>query len=356
MVLHQIKAALEEGGLTLEESDSLLGRMTSYMEILEHARWERGFLLSMFRNTTDKKEVVKLNKLLEDQLHWWRITLLRGKLGWPIESLKPRFRNYHLTMHCDAAGGSLNSNNGYGGIVWLHTGERPWVMGKWCKDIQENKKMSWGKEFGKDMSVLEAGAILACMTACRRWLRGRPVLNICDNAGTVWGIRKGRSTNLFLYTILKAIVEIAEGLDIELRVEHANRMTNAGDRIADALSKGDIQRAKKEWGNVRPSQEKVPDTVLNWFRQPYLTRNLSQEVLAEIEKLDGKHSVIWRPSTGINYTTKDWSEIRKWYEQERKKEQTKHARADAQRKRKAAELADKIGERKKTKWWTNGNF
>ena len=280
--------------------------------------------------------------------------MLRGKEGWPIRTLKPEFPNNAVLMHCDAAGGSIGSKNGFGGIVWLQTVERPWVMGTWVDKIQKNERMHWGKEFGKDMSVLEAAAILACLTACRKWLRGRTVLNICDNAGTVWGWKKGRSNNLFLYTILKAITEVAQGLDINLRLEHANRMTSAGDRVADALSKGDMQRAKKEWGRTRPKPEKVPETVLAWTRQPSISRTLSQDILKEIKELDGEQSVILGPETGVNYSDSDWSKVRDWFMNERKKEQTKHVKQNM--KRRAEEVAEAIEIRKKTKWWTDGSF
>ena len=157
-----------------------------------------------------------------------------------------------------------------------------------------------------------------------------------------------------MYTVLKAIVEVAKGLDINLRVEHANRMTSAGDRVADALSKNDKKRAEAEWGNARPKQEKVPTVLLNWINQPKLTRTLAQDILDEIKKQDGEKSVIDQNDTGVRYTKEDWGTVRNWYINERKKEQTRHAINEKKRKRE--ELEEVTTSRKASKWWCDGTF
>ena len=350
LVLHQIKKILDKGEATLEEMDSLIGRMTSYMEVVEGGRWERGFLLPFFTHETRKSKKMKINFLVREQLMWWKCAMLIGRNGWTIRPIKPRFPSHFLNMHCDAAGGSQGTNNGFGGILWLTGARRPWTRGTWKSWIHTGEKKEWGKDFVHALSTLESLAILMSLFAFRDYVRNNAVVNWCDNSGSVFGMLKGRSCDLFLYTVNKAITDLAQGLNCRLEVRKNPRMDQPGDRVADALSKNDIARAKKDWGKVEPSMRTHSEILLKWMDNPQLSRSLGREMLLEIQRLDGVGSASIPPEMRRAPTQKEKMDAIDWYKNARAKERRTHV-MNVYKAQREEQLKELKRQRRQAKWW-----
>ena len=122
------------------------------------------------------------------------------------------------------------------------------------------------------------------MAVSHRELRGKAVRLWCDNSGFVHAMRSGSSTCLYVATISKALMEVARGLDIRFEVVKTGRMSGPGERAADALSKGDMDRAWVDIGDVREEESRqVPKVIREWIPE------LGLRILDE---LDGQQKVM----------------------------------------------------------------
>ena len=94
---------------------------------------------------------------------------------------------------------------------------------------------------------------------------------------------KGSSTCLYAATISKALFDLARGLDIRVDVAKTGRMTGPGERAADALSKGDFDRAWEDIGNIREErQRRVPRVIEEWIQDPVPDTELGKRILEEL--------------------------------------------------------------------------
>ena len=109
----------------------------------------------------------------------------------------------------------------------------------------------------------------------------------CDNIGFYWAFRNGSSRDELVYTILKAINDLADGLGIVIRVFYQRRRTELGDQIVDHLSKGESQQVESLWPEGvrwtgRPSNE-----LRRWIEKPRVMLDLGRRLLVELsETLD----------------------------------------------------------------------
>jgi hypothetical protein len=62
-----------------------------------------------------------------------------------------------------------------------------------------------------------------------------------DNSGFVWAHRRGSSRDEYIWTLAKFMVDFGRGLGVKVRLFHTGRRTSGGERIADALSKGNMK-------------------------------------------------------------------------------------------------------------------
>ena len=62
-----------------------------------------------------------------------------------------------------------------------------------------------------------------------------------DNSGFVWAHTKGSSRDDYIYTLAKCLQDFCTGIGVLVKVFHAGRRTSAGERVADALSKGNMK-------------------------------------------------------------------------------------------------------------------
>ena len=158
-----------------------------------------------------------------------------------------------------------------------------WTIFKWPQWILDEKESSLGVRFASKLSTLEGLGCLTQLAVGHKELKGLQVKIHCDNAGFVFAMSSGSSTCLYVATISKALHDLAQGLDIALRVVKTGRMSGPGERAADALSKGDMQRALLDIGTVKEKMpRRAPKTIVEWVSDPVPDPQLGHRILEEL--------------------------------------------------------------------------
>ena len=101
-----------------------------------------------------------------------------------------------------------------------------------------------------------------------------------DNIGFCYAWRKGHSRDLYIYTLTKAIRDIAKMTEIQVEVTHVLRRTDVGDEIVDNLSKNMLG---KEEMQDRGLIERPPGSNLlqKWIRQPSVLGAMGRGLVVE---------------------------------------------------------------------------
>ena len=93
---------------------------------------------------------------------------------------------------------------------------------------------------------------------------------------------KIRSRCDYAYTLAKAINDVALGLGCKVNVTKTRRCSGTGEEAADALSKGDWERA---WDNMPQKDvdpKYVPRVLLKVVANPYPYLTLGEKILGEM--------------------------------------------------------------------------
>ena len=147
--------------------------------------------------------------------------------------------NTALELHSDAAGGATGKLAQGWGVVNLLRGE--WARGTWPSYILSN---TWfrGARWGHRLTFLEgfSGVLAVPLWAAEIQEAGGAALMI-DNLGFVYASTSGCSADEIIWTLSKALADLAEGLGVPIKVFHTSRRTSFGDKVADDLSKGKVQ-------------------------------------------------------------------------------------------------------------------
>ena len=186
-----------------------------------------------------------------------------------------------VNIFTDAAGGdAAKIKNGIGGFIPPHH----WVYMPWPELIRDNRMNSLGTKFAHKLCTLEGFAALTSLASIPDIARNREVIIHCDNAGFVAVYRKKHSKCVYAYTIAKALHDVAEGLGVVVKVVKTKRCSGPGEEAADALSKGDWERA---WDNM-PLKDidpgRVPRSLLKWITNPSPDMMLGERILSDMSK------------------------------------------------------------------------
>ena len=268
---------LESRGATLADMMTLLGKLNHYMTLVQ-GRHERGFLYAAIKGMEDMKSWVKLDELAIMQLWWWVVNLRVVQHG-GASLADPLEHNVAgaLVLHSDAAGGGSNKWKGWG-CYCPEKGEV--VRGEWPNFILKDNLYK-NEKWGSKLTLLEGYAALMAFVT---WLpevkrRGAVELRV-DNIGFCYAWRKGHSRDLYIYTLTKAIRDIARMTEIQVEVTHVLRRTDVGDEIVDNLSKNMLG---KEEMQVRGLVERPPGSSLlqKWIRQPSVLGAMGRGLVVE---------------------------------------------------------------------------
>ena len=286
-LLAEIKKIVVEKEVEPELMERVMGKLNHYFKLVPGGKMNRSWLLRLERDAVRCGDRVEVDAVARTQAMWWVASLMASKDGVRIPDPRGFVAEASINIYTDAAGGGENgeSDGGMGGVTWgVPASERMmWTQFRWPGWLLAGEKSSLGVRFAEKLTTLEGLACLTQLAVGHKELGGAQVRLWCDNAGFVQAYAKGSSTCLYAATISKALFDLARGLDIRVDVAKTGRMTGPGERAADALSKGDFDRAWEDIGNIREErQRKVPRVIEEWIQDPVPDTELGKRILEEL--------------------------------------------------------------------------
>ena len=263
--------------------EELSGRLNHYAVLVEQGQWERSFIQQLHNAGIGKTKMVTVTQQAREQAAWWLAALPAAEIESPIRDLSVGSREgFELNLYPDAAGGSEDhALNGAGGVVW-ETGH--WYTMVWPSWIQEGRQNSLGVVMTNKLTTLEGVAALFLLVAEPRMVRMRSVCLWTDNQGLYYAFAKKSSRCPYAYTVARALQAVATGLDVLLEVRKTPRCSGRAEECADALSKGDIARFRKNCSHRRSDKSRSSKVLLRWLADPFPTVDLGRHLLLEIEE------------------------------------------------------------------------
>ena len=277
---------VKDGEANQAELDTLIGKIGFYWPLFK-GQYERTFLfLAQQQKAPRIKKVVLFPQLLS-QVNWW-IRTIRAAMDKNHNMPDPRgiFPSSFLAVYPDAAGGVGPAGSGFGAVLWLET--RHWVAHFWPPAIRNNEELDIGanipaQRIGYHTMILEAIAALAGLLIWPERVRNSNVVIYCDNSAVVDGYFKGHSTETLAQCVIKACVDVAEGLNIKLDIRKVPRCSAPGPTAADLLSKGKLDQALEVMETPAVSPGYLSRTLMAWVERPVVTRTLGHAILRELE-------------------------------------------------------------------------
>ena len=269
------------GGVNVTNSllQSISGRIQHYAPIVFNGEWEKAFLVGLEDVDKPKTNKVKMRRWNKEQAQWWITALTRGVMGTRIPSTLVFTSPEVVNCYCHAA--SEDQNSGAGGVIWSE-GQKPWIQMKWPSWITKGRVNGMGDTFQHKLSTLEGFGCILILTAAPEMVRGRTVRIHCDNAGFIFGYRKKRSRCVYVSTLTKTLHDVALGLDIQLELVKARRLSTVGDEIADLLSKNRQSEAFDLMGEKENRSRRTWRTLNTWIKDPIPSRSLGWKLLEEM--------------------------------------------------------------------------
>ena len=99
-----------------------------------------------------------------------------------------------------------------------------------------------------------------------------------DNSGFVWAHRKGSSTDEFIYILAKFMEDLCAGLGVKVKLFHTGRRTTMGERVVDALSKGNMLEVEEEMPGATDVTVKGSKVLERWINDTRVDRDLARRV------------------------------------------------------------------------------
>ena len=103
-----------------------------------------------------------------------------------------------------------------------------------------------------------------------------------DNLGFVYASSSGCSADEIIWTLSKALADLAEGLGVPIKVYHTSRRTSLGDQVADDLSKGKVQEVMQALPGSKDVSARASRVLLSWLQSPAVSMELGRSVLIEM--------------------------------------------------------------------------
>ena len=281
-LVHQLEEIIKCPAVTNGFAMMVTGRLTHYRHLVTGGTWERGFLLKLPNTKISKEEWRTVTEEMKVQARWWQSRLLAAREFERIPDMR-KFETFdRIVLSTDAAGGNGKKGRGMGGVLAVKGERIRWFAMTWPDLIKHNKRNNLGITFGQKLSMLEGLAVLAGLVGDPVAVQDRAVIAFCDNAGFVWGWTKHCSKDLFVYTVAKAVHDVARGLGVNLVVRKVSRCSDGWSRAADALSKSDFQRAFVEMEDRERKSMRIPRALLKWAKDPRPTSSLGSRILEEL--------------------------------------------------------------------------
>ena len=141
----------------------------------------------------------------------------------------------------------------------------------------------------RKLSALELMGPLAIVAANPDLCRRRDIVIWVDNAGSVAVWRKGYSTACGLCTtIVKALSTVAAALGAVVHIQKIRRCSSLETEMADALSKADFTRFRREAADGQRRMEvepmRLPASFIKWADRPTIDHQLGHAICREMAR------------------------------------------------------------------------
>ena len=277
----------EDGRIIHSRLDTLIGKLGFYWPLFG-GRFERTFLFLAQDESALGRDWVTITPQLQSQARWWLLNI-RAKLEAPSSLPDPRspFPASQISLFPDAAGGIGPPGSGFGAVAWFEDTQH-WVAHFWPPVIRNNEEVSPGgncppQRLAYHTMFLEAVAALASILIYPERLMNSSAVVYSDNSGVVAGFASGHSQETLAQCVIKACIEVAQGLNCRLDIRKVTRCSARGPTAADLLSKGKLQPALDLLENPANSPGYMSRTLLSWIQDPVATRTLGPAILRELK-------------------------------------------------------------------------
>ena len=184
-----------------------------------------------------------------------------------------------VLVYSDAAGGNAAKlRNGAGSFC----PPASWCYMPWPALIRENRENSLGTKFANKMCCLEGVAALLGLVTIPDLARNKEVIILCDNSAFVSTYKKKHSSCEYAYSVGKAIHDIITALEAVTKIVKTCRCSGPAEEAADALSKGERERA---WA-LMPKKDKdpgrIPREILAWVQNPTPDLRLGEKIVKDM--------------------------------------------------------------------------
>ena len=277
--------ALERGErLTLEQMQSLAGKLQAVIFMLEGARFNISWIYHSMKGVRAKSELTATSEGLRQQARWWRVHIMAARdfcpIRHPVDGLPGNFGQ----VWTDAAGGTFGTFGPGCGAVYpmtLSYAYLPWPQ--WINDGRPNGE---GVRFDKKLTMLETVAALVGLVTAGEDAMSTTLVIWVDNIGTVGAFSKGYSLACpYTNTLIRAIQAVSRGMGIQARIAWIPRCSDKGSRLADLLSKGtgeSMDAFRKGYPHRNPPTQ-LPTSLVNWVKDPTVDNFLGQRMLREMK-------------------------------------------------------------------------
>ena len=271
---------IKQGTLLNEEAMVLAGKINHYASMVQ-GKFERSLIIHLVEESEKKEKVVVVGKQARSQMVWWLLNLRALSLaGAFIPDPNMWFMQGALQLYPDAAGGDTSDLRKGWGCCCPQRNEV--VYGAWPGFIHKNEERN-GETWGRRLTVLEGyGGGQGLPVWVEAIVEAGGVALFIDNSGFVYAYTKGSSRCEFIYTLAKYVSDFCRCIGVQAKIFHTGRRTSVGERVADALSKGNFKEVQEEMPGAVDVSHRTSEVLRRWINDPRVDRALARRVLNEV--------------------------------------------------------------------------
>ena len=267
-----LESDLASNGLLL----SLNGRLNHYAPLVVGGKWWRTPLLKLQDSEASKSIKVQITNEAKQCARYWIAIINRLRVSdLPIVDVRGGFPASANRVFSDASGCQILSSSLHGAASWSPTGH--WSRYRWPGTY------SWRYQFGQCLSLLEGIGVMLALLLSVHVFGCCPVSVPCDNKGFCDIFKKGSSSNPIIWTIAKAVNDVADGLGIQFDVVKTARCSGDGEWASDKLSKG-MEDLVRSCLPLAPSPVSLPLSLRKWIRSPVVRHDLGASILSDLSE------------------------------------------------------------------------
>ena len=261
---------------------SLSGKLVDIKMLIKGGKFHLGHILAAANSTMDKQQILDISHMCRAECDWWIINVQTGAHKSLIRRPWTGISASAIKSWTDAAGGSLGKvGHGVGGIIPPHS----WFYLPWPQWLNKSHTNSQGVKFSRKLTCLELLGPLVTLCVAPDMIRNQHLVVYVDNQGSCDIFRKGYSTSCFYSgTVVRAMHEVADGLNCTLHVVKITRCSDAGALAADMLSKADFRGFNKLMPGRNASPAVIPKAILEWVQDPTVSLSLGEKICKEMSR------------------------------------------------------------------------